>query len=72
MWVLLKTIWKQQKLEDMERFVNVIGYAEIMAKLHIPMTMVGWAKRIDIILEAGEDAGFTDAGIITAKFAKSE
>lgn len=56
----------------MERFVNVIGYAEIMAKLHIPMTMVGWAKRIDIILEAGEDAGFTDARIITAKFAKSE
>lgn len=36
------------------------------------MTMEGWAKRIDIILEARGDAGFTDAGRITAKFAKSE
>lgn len=30
-----------------------------------------WAKRIDIILEAGGDAILNDAGKITAEFAKS-
>ena len=33
--------------------------------------MEDWAKRIDIILEATGDAVLTDAGIITAEFAKS-
>ena len=42
-----------------------------MAKRHIPMTMEDWAKRIDIILEATGDVVLTDAGKITAEFAKS-
>lgn len=45
--------------------------AERMADKHIPMTMEDWAKRIDIILEAGGDAILNDAGKITAEFAKS-
>lgn len=35
------------------------------------MTMEDWAKRIDIILEAGGDAVLYDAGKVTAEFAKS-
>ncbi|MBD5358974.1 MAG: virulence RhuM family protein [Bacteroides sp.] len=42
-----------------------------MVKRHIPMTMEDWAKRIDIILEATGDAVLTDAGKITAEFAKN-
>ena len=41
-----------------------------MAKRHIPMTMEDWARRIDIILEAGDNAVLVDAGKITAEFAK--
>lgn len=56
----------------MGRLVNsVLDMAERMAKRHIPMTMEDWAKRIDIILEATGDAVLTDAGKITAEFAKS-
>ena len=35
------------------------------------MTMEDWAKRIDIILEAGGDAVLTDAGKVSAEYAKS-
>lgn len=42
-----------------------------MANRHIPMTMEDWAKRIDIILEAGGDAVLHDAGKVSAEFAKS-
>ena len=35
------------------------------------MTMEDWAKRIDIILEAGGDAILQDAGKVSADFAKS-
>ena len=34
------------------------------------MTMEDWAKRIDLILEAGGDAVLDNAGRITAEFAK--
>ena len=42
-----------------------------MADRHIPMTMEDWAKRIDIILEAGGDRILDNAGTVTAEFAKS-
>ena len=59
------------ELENMAQLVNaVLDLAERMAKRHIPMTMEDWAKRIDIILEAGGDAILADAGKITAEFAK--
>lgn len=50
---------------------SVLDMAERMADRHIPMTMEDWAKRIDIILEAGGDAILNDAGKITAEFANS-
>lgn len=69
---IAKNYLKTVELEDMGRLVNaVLDMAERMAKRHIPMTMEDWAKRIDIILEAGGDAVLTNAGLITAEFAKS-
>ena len=69
---IAKNYLKENELEDMGRLVNaVLDMAERMAKRHIPMTMEDWAKRIDIILEATDDAVLTDAGKITAEFAKS-
>ncbi len=63
---------KQVELEDMGRLVNsVLDLAERMASRHIPMTMEDWAKRIDIILEAGGDAVLQDAGKVSAEFAKN-
>ncbi len=67
-----KNYLNELELEDMGRLVNAtLDMAERMAKRRIPMTMEDWAKRIDIILEAGENAVLTDAGKITAEFAKS-
>lgn len=66
-----KNYLKQTELEDMGRLVNaVLDMAERMARRHIPMTMEDWAKRIDLILEAGGDAVLNNAGHITAEFAK--
>ncbi len=68
---IAKNYLKGAELEDMGRLVNaVLDMAERMAKRHIPMTMEDWAKRIDIILEAGGDAILSDAGKVTAEFAK--
>ena len=67
-----KNYLKQVELEDMGRLVNgVLDIAERMAKRHIPMTMEDWAKRIDIILEAGGDVVLKDAGTVSAEYAKS-
>ena len=67
-----KNYLNELELEDMGRLVNsVLDMAERMAKRHIPMTMEDWAKRIDIILEAGGNAILTKAGSITIEFAKS-
>ena len=69
---IAKNYLKENELEDIGRLVNaVLDMAERIAKRHIPMTMEDWAKRIDIILEATGDAVLTDAGKITAEFAKS-
>ena len=67
-----KNYLNEMELEDMGRLVNAtLDMAERMAKRHIPMTMEDWAKRIDIILEAGGDAVLTDAGTVTAEYAKT-
>lgn len=69
---IAKNYLKEVELADVGRLVNaVLDMAERMAQRHIPMTMEDWAKRIDIILEASGDAVLTDAGKITAEFAKS-
>ncbi len=59
------------ELENMGKLVNAaLDMAERMADRHIPMTMEDWAKRMDIILEAGGDKILSDAGAVTAEFAK--
>lgn len=69
---VVKNYLKETELQDMGRLVNaVLDMAERMANRHIPMTMEDWAKRIDIILEAGGDNILQDSGRITAEFAKS-
>ena len=68
---IAKNYLKEEELESMGRLVNAfLDLAEDRAKRHIPMTMEDWAKRIDIILEAGGDAILFDAGKVTAEFAK--
>ncbi len=60
------------ELENMGKLVNaVLDMAERMADRHIPMTMEDWAKRMDIILEAGGDKILNDSGTLTAEFAKA-
>lgn len=55
----------------MSRLVNaVLDMAERMANRHVPMTMEDWAKRMDMILEAGGDSVLDNAGHISAEFAK--
>lgn len=66
-----KNYLKGEELEDMSRLVNaVLDMAERMANRHVPMTMEDWAKRIDMILEAGGDSVLDNAGHISAEFAK--
>lgn len=66
-----KNYLKGEELEDMSRLVNaVLDMAERMANRHVPMTMEDWAKRIDMILEAGGDAVLDNAGHISAESAK--
>ena len=69
---IAKNYLKGNELEIMGRLVNaVLDMAELMAKRHIPMTMEDWAKRIDMIREATDNAVLQDAGKITAEFAKT-
>ena len=68
---IAKNYLKGEELEDMSRLVNaVLDMAERMANRHVPMTMEDWAKRMDMILEAGGDAVLDNAGHISAEFAK--
>ena len=68
---IAKNYLKEHELDDMGKLVNsILDFAQRMADRHIPMTMEDWAKRIDIVLEAGGDAVLNDAGKITAEYAK--
>ena len=68
---IAKNYLKESELDDMGKLVNtILDFAQRMADRHIPMTMEDWAKRIDIVLEAGGDAVLKDAGEVTAECAK--
>lgn len=68
---IAKNYLKESELDDMGKLVNtILDFAQRMADRHIPMTMEDWAKRIDIVLEAGGDAILKDAGEVTAEYAK--
>ena len=69
---IAKNYLNEMELDDMGHLVNaVLDMAERMAKRHIPMTMEDWAKRIDLILEAGGNDLLTNAGKVTAELAKA-
>ena len=52
---IAKNYLTQTELESLGRIVNAyLDLAEDRAKRHIPMTMEGWAKRLDKFLEADE------------------
>lgn len=68
---IAKNYLKESELDDMGKLVNtILDFAQRMADRHIPMTMEDWAKRIDIVLEAGGDAVLKDAGEVSAEYAK--
>lgn len=68
---IAKNYLKESELDDMGKLVNtILDFAQRMADRHIPMTMEDWARRIDIVLEAGGDAVLKDAGEVTAEYAK--
>lgn len=68
---IAKIYLKESELDDMGKLVNtILDFAQRMADRHIPMTMEDWAKRIDIVLEAGGDDVLKDAGEVTAEYAK--
>ena len=68
---IAKNYLKESELEDMGRIVNsFLDLAEDMAKRHIPMTMEGWAKRIDRFLDLTDRPVLTDAGHVSAEQAK--
>ena len=68
---IAKNYLKEKELDDMGKLVNsILDFAQRMADRHIPMTMEDWAKRIDIVLEAGGDAVLNDAGQVTTEYAK--
>ena len=68
---IAKNYLKENELDDMGKLVNsILDFAQRMADRHIPMTMEDWARRIDIVLEAGGDAVLSDAGQVTAEYAK--
>ena len=51
----------KDELTELNEIVTMyLDYATRQARRHIPMTMEDWAKRIDIILEAGGDAVLHD------------
>ncbi|MGN0037298.1 MAG: virulence RhuM family protein [Bacteroidaceae bacterium] len=68
---IAKNYLKEKELDDMGKLVNsILDFAQRMADRHIPMTMEDWAKRIDMVLEAGGDAVLNDVGRVTAEYAK--
>lgn len=66
-----KNYLKENELEAMGHIVNsFLDIAEDMAKRHIPMTMEDWAKRIDKFLDVTDRPILSDAGKVTAEYAK--
>lgn len=69
--VIAKNYLTASELGDMGQLVNgVLEMAERMARRHIPMTMEDWAKRIDILLQAGGNELLDHAGTVSNEDAK--
>lgn len=66
-----KNYLTEDEMTSMEYIVSAyLDLAERRAKMHIPMTMEDWSKRLDIFLEADELEVLQDTGKITAEIAK--
>lgn len=75
--VIAKNYLSKPELEEMGRLVSAtLDLAENLAKRHIPMTMEDWSKRIDTILQAGDNPVLKSPGSVSSKdaqlFAESE
>lgn len=63
----------RQKMRSLERIISAyLDLAKDRAERHIPMTMGGWTKRLDIFLMAVDREVIYDAGKITAEIAKAK
>ena len=68
-----KNYLSEKEMRSLERIVSAyLDLAEDRAERHIPMTMEGWAKRLDLFLMADDREVLQDAGKITAEIAKVE
>jgi len=67
-----KNYLTEDEMISLELIVSAyLDLAENRARRHIPMTMEDWARRIDIFLQADDQAVLHDAGKITAAIAKA-
>ena len=68
---IAKNYLSREELDSLGRIVNAyLELAEDRARRRIPMTMEGWAKRLDRFLEFDEREILQDAGSITAQLAQ--
>jgi hypothetical protein len=69
---IAKNYLTQDELESLGRLVNAyLDLAEDRARRKIPMTMEGWAKRLDDFLKFDDRAILKNAGTISADLAKN-
>ena len=67
-----KNYLTEDEMISLELIVSAyLDLAENRARRHIPMTMEDWAERIDIFLQADDQAVLHDTGKITAAIAKA-
>ena len=70
---IAKNYLSEEELRSLQRIVSAyLDLAEDRAERHIPMTMEGWAKRLDLFLQADDREVLKDAGKITAEIAKAK
>ena len=70
---IAKNYLTKDELESLGRIVNAyLDLAEERAKRKIPMTMLDWAKRLDLFLEYDDREVLQDAGKISTQIAKDK
>jgi hypothetical protein len=66
-----KNYLTEAELQDLGMLVNAyLDLAERRARQRVPMTMDGWAKHLDLVLQADGNMLLTNAGSISAQIAK--
>jgi hypothetical protein len=68
---IAKNYLTEAELQDLGMLVNAyLDLADRRAKQRVPMTMEGWAKHLDLVLQADGNELLTNAGSISAQIAK--